>query len=421
MLMAGCSQGTATKPPQLHQSPGTASVRVAARTFMVDFVHQKWNSQWRLLAPAAQSQWPSEQVRTQMLASKFGDLKIQGFTMGSMTDGALWVSRENLARITGLWKVAVGVQFAAPTALDPTGVASAYANLDLYLTAATSHQAPLVVGEGPASLDAPIIIPGNIVPHVSKVPILMYHRVGAQPIRSQYTSAYGYAVDVGLTVSPKEFDQQMAYLHQAGYHSISLTQLADHLLYGLALPAKPVILTFDDGRRSVWYNAVPVMQRYGFTADFFVPAALVGSVHGPQQFLTWSQLEAMTADGFWIEDHTMYDNVVLWTVHMSVAQLQVLTDYSKQLLEQHTAQPIQFIAYSGPWPNCSALQAGPNRELLFRRLQNFGYVGGVVDAADNYVEMSNHLWQIARIRVVPGEALSFFRYLLQVGSPGPCG
>src|SRR5215216_3933093 len=86
------------------------------------------------------------------------------------------------------------------------------------------------------------------------VPILLYHHIG-----------YSLRGDVVYYVSPDTFDQQLNLLYQLGYKTISVELLVKVIKEGAELPPKPILLTFDDGSETIYENALPMMQRYGFT------------------------------------------------------------------------------------------------------------------------------------------------------------
>ena len=410
LLVVACSglpaatRAVVPPPATVHPLPPAERVAAEARRFMAALLAGQYDLQWAELAPAARAQWPSQQARSQMLAVKFAAARPIGFTLGTPTPGATWVSQEDLAVVGGLWRVPVGLTMASSPA--PAGVEAAYRSSALYLSGGPT---PQVVGEGPASLDAPIILPATIPARRLQVPILMYHRVAPYPSPSRYRTRYDYQLDYGLTVDPQEFAAQVGYLTAHGYTAISLTRLADALLYGLPLPLHPVVFTFDDGRASPYTYALPVLRRVGYTAVFFVPSGLVGwdDPARPQQYLTADQLHELAASGFWVEDHTLKDDRPLWGVPEAV--LSQLALDTRRALESITGQPIQWIAYTGQWPYPSASQAGPQEVALFSRLQSMGYVGGVVDARlDATTELSTQLWQLPRVRVGPNESLSEF-------------
>ena len=388
----------------------TTPVLAQAAEFMSLFDLGDFADQWNLLSPLAKAQWPSALARAAMLTNKFSQRVIDGYSLGEALAGANWTSPENLVSQGGLWQVPVGVEFGDASALEPAGVATSYQNLNLFISWAPGTAAA-IVGEGPASLDAPILLPRQIRKRTARVPILMYHRVAPYPNAALYRTPYDYRLDYGLTVDPAEFSGQVGRLAANGYQAISLTRLADFLVYGLQLPSKPVIFTFDDARASPLEYAVPVLRQHGFTAVFFIPTGLLGWNNKTQRYLRTDQVIQLVAEGFWAEDHTLADNVSLWG--RSPTQIAPLVLATRQNLERITGAPVQFIAYTGLWPYPQAATAGPRETMLFPELEGMGYMGGAVDARqDSELEVSTQLWQLPRIRVNPREALATFLGLL---------
>jgi len=390
----------------------TQRLEAVTVSFLQQMQEGDYPAQWAELAPAARAQWPSSSQRSQMLAAKFsGSASITSYTVGGAVPAPTWVDPEDPAvRVAGGYQVPVAVRFAHPRSLAPAGVAGLYQRLRLVLVLRPGA-APQVLGEGPASLDAPVIQPGRKVQRSAAVPILMYHVVAPFPIASQWNSGYAYRLEYGLTVTPGQFAAQIRFLAARGAHAISLTRLADFLLYGLALPPRPVVITFDDGRESPYQNAVPLLTQFGFTATFFVPTGLVGrfvTVRGgrnPQHYLSWGQVTQLAQGGFWVEDHTLHDNVSLWG--LAAAEVAQLAGQTAAQLERHTGRAVQFIAYSGVWPYPTATGVGPAQRALFRQLAGLGYVGGAVDSRiDSDAQLTASIWQLARVRMNPNEPAS---------------
>lgn len=317
-------------------------VKAQAERFMDLFQAGDYSDQWGLLSPIAQAQWPSAPARASMLKAKFAGAQIRDVLIGEPTSGASWTSPENLVTAADLWQVPVSITFDNGQRLASEGAASSYLNLSLFL-AQTEVKAPEVIGEGPASLDGPILVPAQVPRRQARVPILMYHRVAPYPTPSLYRTLYDYRLDYGLTVGPAEFASQVDDMALHGYQAISLLRLTDFLLYGLPLPAKPVIFTFDDGRSSPLEYAVPVLRQHGFTAAFFIPTGLIGVRNPTQRYLTSQQVIQLSQDGFWVEDHTLADNVALWAA--GPRQVDTIAGSSRQALQSLTGLPVQVTSH----------------------------------------------------------------------------
>ncbi|MBI5669275.1 MAG: polysaccharide deacetylase family protein [Chloroflexi bacterium] len=160
-----------------------------------------------------------------------------------------------------------------------------------------------------------------------RVPILMYHYVSdLPPDADQYRRE--------LTITPDLFLAHLAYLKEQGYETISLYQLDEALLNGAPLPAKPVILTFDDGYIDHYVNVFPALQTYGFTATFFIITALADA--NRSDYLNWGQIREMAIAGMSMESHTK-DHVDLrgrdynFLVYQLLGSLESLNAYTGQM------------------------------------------------------------------------------------------
>jgi len=384
-------------------------VRALAITFVDQFVDGEYALQWSELAPQAQAVWPSAAARTSMLTNKFAHAEVLSIAVGTPTLEDVWTAPEDPAvHVDDVWSLPLQVQFAVPEALRPDGVASLFSMQPLQIVMEEPSAVAAILGEGPASMDAPIILPSRIPPVSVDVPILMYHLVDQIPPRSIEPSTYGWRLEVGLTTLPGAFDAQMAYLTSIDATSISLQHLADALLYGLPLPPHPVVITFDDGRLSQWTNAVPVLRRDGDTAVFFPCTGLIGRTVGPQTYMTGAEIQDLASTGFSVEDHTVDDDVDFFSA--STAVVKRLTDGTKAVLERLTGDPVQFIAYSGVWPWPFATDGAAPESSLFATLAGYGYVGGVLDLrVDSDLDSSVMLWQLPRVRIGIWTTASEFR------------
>ncbi len=379
-----------------------------AGTFEDQFVARDYAGQWNELAPQAQVAWPSASARAAMLARKFAHAAVESVSLGAPALESTWTAPENPSvHVADVWSIPVGVNFADPSALRPTGVAALFSMTSLQIVLDPGSGVAEMVGEGPELLDAPIIVPASVPVISLDVPILMYHLVDQIPPRSIEPSTYGWELEVGLTTLPSAFDAQMAYLVRIHATSISLQHLADALLYGLALPPHPFVITFDDGRLSPWTNAVPVLRQDGFTAVFFPCTQLIGAKVGPQTYMTASELKNLATTGFSIEDHTVNDHTDFFSA--GARTLNVLTNRTKTVLQDLTGDPIQFIAYTGLWPWPTSIQGTAQEAPMFAGLATYGYVGGVQDLRiDSARVTSTAMWQLPRLRVGLTTGIGFF-------------
>jgi len=80
----------------------------------------------------------------------------------------------------------------------------------------------------------------------------------------------------GTTISAERFENQIKALSDAGYTAISFDELRDFVLNGATLPKRPLIITIDDGYRSVYETAYPILKKYDMKATVFI----IGISHG---------------------------------------------------------------------------------------------------------------------------------------------
>jgi peptidoglycan/xylan/chitin deacetylase (PgdA/CDA1 family) len=218
-----------------------------------------------------------------------------------------------------------------------------------------------------------------------RVPILVYHSVAVlHPDEVPRRRAYN--------VEPPVFEAQMQMLRDEGYTVISLSALADALVGGPPVPARAVVITFDDGWRTQFENAFPVLARMGFTATFFVFTAPIGR---DPRFMTWADLRAMQSAGMSIGSHSR--------THPYLTRSHSLTMEivgSRKDIERVLGRAPDFFAY--PFgENAARLKAAVD-SAGYRGARGFG--GGVRNSADD-------LWNLHSVPVTAD--LSVFRCLLR--------
>jgi peptidoglycan/xylan/chitin deacetylase (PgdA/CDA1 family) len=226
----------------------------------------------------------------------------------------------------------------------------------------------------------------------------MYHHVSRRPTHD--------LLDYTLTVNTTDFNQQLTWLSQHGYHSITQTDLFDAFYYGKALPAHPMMLTFDDGYEDVYTDALPVLLAHHDRGVFYIITGMIGG-----NYLTWEQIHILAQDGMQIASHTVHHVNVGQPPAGTSTQTELLL--SKQTLQRQLDEPIQFFCYpSGePFHHDTVAQ----QRMVLADLFKDGYVSATLDpfSIDSAVQNAQTPYQLNRIRVSGGEDLEAFIGILE--------
>jgi len=116
-----------------------------------------------------------------------------------------------------------------------------------------------------------------------QVPVLVYHHIlprdksGAMPNNP-------------WLVTTENFEEQMRYLQENGFYAITLCDIENFLLHGRNLPARSVMIHFDDGYYSNFVYAAPIMQQYGMRGQIFLITAEIEALGNEQPPLDYSCL-----------------------------------------------------------------------------------------------------------------------------------
>lgn len=181
-----------------------------------------------------------------------------------------------------------------------------------------------------------------------QVPILCYHHIRdlQMPGRS----------DRGYEVTTAQFKAQMKALADSGYHTILPNQLYDYLVYGAALPSKPVMLTYDDTDEEQFSIAKPEMDKYGFKGVYFI---MTISINRPN-YMTKEQIKQLADEGHSVVSHTWdHHRVDKYKYENTIEERgvkKVVNDWDQQLLkpkqtiEALTGKTVEDFAYPfGIW------------------------------------------------------------------------
>lgn len=191
----------------------------------------------------------------------------------------------------------------------------------------------------PASIPASSIADAATILARKQVPILCYHQIRDWRAKDS-KSARDYIIPVA------NFKEQMQMLADSGYHTILPDQLYAYLTTGASLPSKPVLLSFDDGDLDQYETALPILDKHGFKASFFIMTVAIG-LRGYQPYMDKTQIKDLSDRGHTIGLHT-------WD-HHNVKKYQgddwkIQIDEPKKKLEDIIGKPVRHFAYPfGLW------------------------------------------------------------------------
>lgn len=133
------------------------------------------------------------------------------------------------------------------------------------------------------------------------IPILMYHQIDVPPPSGTPLR--------GLVVSAGAFSRQMALLKMMGYQGLSMRDLEPYLQG--EIQGNVVGISFDDGYLNNVRNALPVLQKYGFTATCYAVSSMMGGTNSwdrglvaEKPLMTKADWRAWLSNGMDVGSHT---------------------------------------------------------------------------------------------------------------------
>ncbi len=214
---------------------------------------------------------------------------------------------------------------------------------------------------------------------ISQVPILMYHSI---------SNSGGPWSE--LSVSPESFKEQMGYLVEQGYTTITLKDLYLHWIDNEPLPLKPIVLTFDDGYLDNYTTAFPIMNERGHIGVIFPYLNKVGNVNS----VTWEHLLEFIDAGWEVGNHSKTHMDLTRANH---AQLDREINYTTKVFEENLGVEIVSFCYPAGRYDLEVLEVLENSTLTISVTTNYG----IAKAEENLLTLS-------RIRINRSDYLNGF-------------
>jgi len=285
------------------------------------------------------------------------------------------------------------VALLAPVLVSVLGLSAMTLVPDVQRASRSLPQFSLHMPAQPSPLPTPN--PEQVVPNGRaqvRVPILEYHYIRVNP---DPRDRLGF----NLSVTPPDFQAQMDWLKASGYHAIDLNDLRTYFYKQTPLPARPVILTFDDGYADFFTTAFPVLVDHGFKAVSYV---VPGFLNNPR-YMTTDQVRAISGGGVEVGAHTLH-HVDL--TKASAAEQNLEIQGSRSALEQITGRQVLDFCYPSGMYNAAVVAA----------TERAGFQSATTEVAGTAHAWGDRLtW--SRVRVNGGENLE--QFVASLGQPEP--
>ncbi len=221
---------------------------------------------------------------------------------------------------------------------------------------------------------------------VSHMPILMYHYLSVPPHDADI-----YRKD--LSVTPANFEAQLQYLKEAGYTTVSLSDLIYYLAGVKPLPDKAVIITFDDGYADNYENAFPLLKKYGFCATFSLITDRID--FADPNYMTWDNIIEMHTAGMEIGAHSKrhYD---LRGKDDDFLVYEILG--SKEAIEARINEPVKVFVYP----------SGEYDEDTLKIVQSANYWAALTTQYGK-IQSYDDRFELTRIRIRGEDSLAQFK------------
>ena len=208
----------------------------------------------------------------------------------------------------------------------------------------------------------------------TKVPILMYHLIAAAPAGTAYPD---------LWVPPAELKAQVSALADAGFVGVTLDEVWDAWHGDGRLPAKPIVLSFDDGSYSQVLGAGPILKDAGWPGVLNLTTDHIGKDGIP----TWG-VKRLIKQGWTVDSHTITHPDV---TSLSPAALAQELEGSKAEIEEKFGVTAKFFCYP----------AGRNDATSRAAVDDAGYLGATT-TEPGIASRADDPFALPRIRIDPG-------------------
>jgi peptidoglycan/xylan/chitin deacetylase (PgdA/CDA1 family) len=225
----------------------------------------------------------------------------------------------------------------------------------------------------PAQHDRRIV---RLRPSTAAVPILMYHVLADPPAGAPFPELY---------VRPAEFAAQMHALARAGYDAVTLDRVRRAWLGRARLPTNPIVVSFDNGYRTQYTRAFPILRRLGWVG---VENIQLTGLPPAQGGLGKREVRELVAAG-WELDTQGWSHAELSSLDATRLHFQVAV--ARRLLQREYHVPVEWFCYP----------SGGYDPAVVAAVKSAGYVGATT-VVPGWAHPRDDRYRLPRLRVVRG-------------------
>jgi len=230
----------------------------------------------------------------------------------------------------------------------------------------------------------------------SKVPILLYHDLESPDFPNEKKNL----ATRNTVVNAHDFEDQLEYLSKNGYKTLSIEEYFNYRYNKKSIASKSIIITFDDGHFSNYYIAFPILQKYGFSATFFIVSDKVDS----KNHLRLEQINKMVDEGMEIGSHGLTHT---YLPLMSNEEIEYELRQSKENLENIIKHPVDYFAFPG----------GHYNQHVLKLLSLCGY-NGACSCHQGLNDMNTSPYLLKRIEIRKNVSINEFEKIFQPANIG---
>ena len=183
--------------------------------------------------------------------------------------------------------------------------------------------------------------------------VLIYHRFG----EDKYPTT---------NIAADRFREQLEFLRKKDYRVIPLEQLVYSLKQGAPLPDRSVVITIDDGYKSVYETAWPLLREFGYPFTVFLYTKATDNKHW--NYMTWDQVREMKVAGVDFQNHGYaHEHMAFKPDNMDMEA------YRAWIREDLTTSTGIFIQELKEKPRYFAIPYGEYNKTVLEEIRSFGY------------------------------------------------